>query len=141
MLFRSAYRVEAELLAPGFALEAEVEKVEAVPGGSFTVKVTATRRDFTGPITLAVVGLDGVTLADEVIKEKATNGTLKVTLPETATPGSVTPFRIVGKAKVGERETQAVVRTAPALKKLFPNLALPPRELDGLIALGVKAKP
>ena len=136
-----AYRVEAELLAPGFALEAEVEKVEAVPGGSFTVKVTATRRDFTGPITLAVVGLDGVTLADEVIKEKATNGTLKVTLPETATPGSVTPFRIVGKAKVGERETQAIVRTAPALKKLFPNLALPPRELDGLIALGVKAKP
>ena len=93
------------------------------------------------PITLAVVGLDGVTLADEVIKEKATNGTLKVTLPETATPGSVTPFRIVGKAKVGERETQAIVRTAPALKKLFPNLALPPRELDGLIALGVKAKP
>lgn len=135
-----AYRIEAELLTPGFTLDAEVEKVEAAPGGSFTVKVNATRRDFTGPITLAVVGLNEVTLADEVIKEKATSGTLKVTLPENAAPGALALFRIVGKAQVGEREVQSLARTTPALKKLFPSMPFPPRELDGSIALGVKAK-
>jgi hypothetical protein len=135
-----AYRVEAELLTPGFTLEVEVEKVEAAPGGSFTVKVNATRRDFTGPITLVLAGLEGATLADEVIKEKAAGATLKVTLPDTAVPGSITSFRVMGKAKVGEREVEAVARTTAALKKLFPNLTVPPRELDGLLALGVTAR-
>ena len=43
-------------------------------------------------------------------------------------------------AKLGETEFQAAVRTTPALRKLFPALLIPSRELDGLIALGVKAK-
>ncbi len=135
-----AYRVEAELLnRGGFTLETEVEKVSAAPGGSFTVKVSAVRRDFTGPITLAVTGLDGAKLADQVIKEKGTNATLKVTLPESATPGTLTHFRILGQAKAGETEIQAPVHTTPALRKLFPTLAIPPRALEGSIALGVKA--
>lgn len=135
-----AYRIEAELLTPGFTLEAEVEKVEAAPGGSFTVKVNATRRDFTGPITLSVAGLDGVTLADEVIKEKAAGATLKVTLPATVAPGAVAAFRVIGRAKVGEREVETAATTAPALRKVFPNLTALPRELDGRIVLGVKLK-
>lgn len=135
-----AYRVEAALLTPGFALDTDVDKVEAAPGGSFSVKVNVTRRDFTGPITLSVSGLEGATLADEVIKEKAANGTLKVTLPDTVAPGSLTHFRIVGRAKIGEREVESVTRTTPALKKLFPTMPVLPRELDGSIALGVKAK-
>ncbi len=133
-----AYRVEAELLTPGFTLDTEVDKVEAAPGGSFSVKVNVTRRDFTGPITLALTSLEDAQLAGEVIKDKATNATLKVTLPERATPGSLTLFRIVGTAKVADSEIQSVARTAPALKKLFPTMAILPRELDGFIALGVK---
>lgn len=135
-----AYRVEAALLSPGFTLETDVEKVAAAPGDSFTVKVTATRRDFSGPITLSIVGLDGMVLADEVIKEKGASATLKVTLPESAVPGSLTTFRIVGQAKVGDGEVQSVTRTTPALRKLFPSMPFPPRELDGSIALGVKAQ-
>lgn len=135
-----AYRIEAVLLTPGFTLDTDVDKVEATPGSSFSVKLNVTRRDYTGPITLAVVDLNGVTLADEVLKEKATSGTLKVTLPEDAVPGSLTHFRIVGKAKIGERDVQSATRTTPALKKLFPAMPFPPRELDGSIALGVKVK-
>ncbi|MEQ2006435.1 MAG: pre-peptidase C-terminal domain-containing protein [Limisphaerales bacterium] len=135
-----AYRIEAKLLEPGFTLDTDVDKVEAAPGGSFIVKVNATRRDFTGPITLSVVGLDAVTLADEVITEKSATGTLKVTLPENAAPGALTRFRIVAKAKIGGGEVQSVVRTTPALKKLFPGMPVPPRELDGSIALGVTMK-
>jgi hypothetical protein len=41
---------------------------------------------------------------------------------------------------VGEREIESVTRTTPALKKLFPTMQVPPRELDGSVALGVKAK-
>ncbi|NDF01659.1 MAG: hypothetical protein EB034_25860 [Verrucomicrobia bacterium] len=133
-----AYRIEAALLAPGFTLDTEVEKVEATPGGSFTVKVNATRNDYSGTIALSVLGLNDAQLSEAVIKEKGTNGTLKVTLPESAMPGSLTHFQIVGKAKVGETEIQSLTRTTPALRKLFPSF--PPRELDGFIALGVKAQ-
>lgn len=136
-----AYRVEAELLTPSFTLEADAEKVEAAPGGTFSVKVSVTRRDFPGPITLALAGLDDAQLAGEVIKDKATNATLKVTLPASAVPGGLTHFHIVGRGKLGEAEFQATARTTPALRKLFPTLPVPPRELDGSIALGVKAKP
>ena len=135
-----AYRIEAELLTPGFTLDTDMEKVEAAPGGSFTVKVNVTRRDFTGPITLSLIGLGDAQLADEIIKEKGTSGTLKVTLPESAASGSLTHFRIIGKVKIGESEVQSIVRTTPALKKLFPTMPFHPRELDGSIALGVKAK-
>ncbi len=135
-----AYRVTAELLVPGFALEAEVDRVEAAPGGSFTVKVAVLRRDFAGPITLAVSGLEGVTLAEEVVQEKATSGTLEVTLPADAKSGTITTFCIIGRAQVAGRAETIVARTTPALRKLFPNLSVPPRELDGFIALGVKAK-
>ena len=135
-----AYRVEAELLGPAFALETETEKIEVAPGGTFTVKVSATRRDFTGPITLAVLDLDGAALADEVIKEKASSTTLKLTLPETVTPGALLTFRLLGQATLGERATQAFVHTTPALKKLFPNTPTPPRELDTVITLGVRAR-
>lgn len=136
-----AYRIEAALLTPGFTLDTEVDKVEAAPGGSFTVKVNVTRRDYTGPITLSVIGLSDVTLADEVIKEKATSGTLKMTLPESAVPGSLIPFRMIGKAKVGDSDVQSTTRTTPALRRIFSSMPVPPRELDGSIALGVKAKP
>ena len=135
-----AYRIEAEVLAPGFTLDTDVDKVEAAPGGSFTVKVNVVRRDFTGPITLSVTGLSDVQLADEVIKEKATSGTLKISLSESATAGLLTHFRIIGRAKIGESEVQSAVRTMPALKKLFSAMPFPPRELDGSISLGVKAR-
>ncbi|MBI5801683.1 MAG: pre-peptidase C-terminal domain-containing protein [Verrucomicrobia bacterium] len=135
-----AYRIVAELLTPGFMLEADVDKVEAVPGGSFTVKVSVTRRDYTGPVTLSVLGIEGARLADEIIKEKATNGMLKVTLPESAAPGSLAHFRIIGSAKIGENEVRLVTRTTPALRRIFSPMLFPPRELDGFIALGVKVE-
>ncbi len=136
-----AYRIEAELLTPGFTLDTDVDKVEAAPGGSFSVKVNVTRRDYPGPITLAVAGLDDVQLAGEVIQDKGSNATLKVTLPESAMPGGLMHFRLVGRAKLGESEFEATARTTPALRRMFPTLASPPRELDGSIAVGVKAKP
>jgi Bacterial pre-peptidase C-terminal domain len=136
-----AYRIEAALLTPGFTLETDVDKVEAAPGGTFSVKVNATRRDTPGPITLTVVGLEGVQLAEAVIKENAASTTLKVTLPEDAAPGSLTHFRILGKAQIGDREVRSVARATPALKKLFPSIAFPPRELNDSLALGVKSKP
>ena len=130
----------AELQPAGFVLEADAEKAEATPGGSFTVKVTVARRDYTGPITLSLAGIEGAKLADEVIKDKAANTTLKVTLPDNAEPGSLTHFRIVGRAKIGEVEFATTARTTLALRKIYPTMPFPPRELDGPIALGVKGK-
>ena len=65
---------------------------------------------------------------------------LKVTLPESAAPGSLAHFRIIGSAKIGENEVRLVTRTTPALGRVFSPMLFPPRELDGFIALGVKVE-
>jgi hypothetical protein len=135
------YRVEIEPYA-GFDLSVEADKVEAQSGGEFTLKVTATRRDFKGPISLTVHGLDkGFDLENDTIPTDKNETTLKIKLPASLAAGSVRSFSITGHAKVGEAEHSALASTAAALKKLSPSMPFPPRQLDGLIGLGVTSLP
>ena len=135
-----AYRVEIEPLRPGFALSVENDKVEPATGGTFEIKVTAARRDFNGPITLAFAGLgDDFTLENNVIPEKKNETTVKVKLPSRFEPGQMMNFSIVGKAKIGDTEQTTTASTMPALRNLFPLLRYPPAEFDDLIGLGVRS--
>lgn len=135
-----AYRVAIEPLSPGFALSVETDKVEPPVGGAFEIKVTAARREFNGPITLALAGLgDDFALENNVIPEKKNETTLKVKLPAHFEPGQMMHFSIVGKAKIGEAEQTVTASTLPALRNLFPLLRYPPAEWDGMIALGVRS--
>ena len=137
-----AYRIELAP-APAFALSVDVDRVEAPLGGSFTLKVECARLGHDGPVKLAFAEpLRGFTLEDDTIAAKATNATLKVTLPAALVPGRLVHFRLHGTAKVGEREQSAAVSTIPALRKVFADSVhstlMIPSELDGRIALGVK---
>jgi hypothetical protein len=139
-----AYRVEVEQYRPGFALSVDVDKVEAKAGGSFEVKVTCTRRDYAGPVTLSVTGLPpGVTLDGATIGQGKNDTVLKVKLPPAAAaPAGGAPlahFRIIGTARVGDADVSATASTLPALRRLFPTLLYPPEQFDGLIALGLTA--
>ena len=135
------YRVEVKPYEPGFALSVETEKVDAAPGGSFEMKVTAVRREFDGPITLSLPGAESsFVLTNNIIIDAKTNATqLHVTLPMELTPGQFTNLSIVGQAKIGDATFSATASTMPALRKLFPQMPYPPEELDGLIGLGIKA--
>ncbi len=134
------YRIEAQPFRRGFDLSVETDKVEAVGGGTFELKVTVARREYDGPITLALDGSgDDITLENNVIAEKKSETTVKAKLPDRLQPGRMIQFRVVGKAKIDDIEFSDVVTTMPALKKLFPLLRYPPADLDGLIALGVRS--
>src|SRR5690606_25729476 len=61
------YRLEATLEEPGFALTLEVDRLNPPQGGVFTAKVVAARSGYTGPIELALEGIDGATLAANTI--------------------------------------------------------------------------
>lgn len=133
-----AYRVEVRRYA-GFELSVETERLEMAPGGSVDLKVTAARRDYNGPITLALAGeAKGLALEDGTIAEKKNETTLKIKAPTDCAGGRWLHIGLIGTAKIDDREASARVTTRPALRKLWPDLRYPPHELDDLIALWVK---
>jgi hypothetical protein len=131
------YRVEVRPYEPGFTLAAEVDKVDAPRGGVFTVKVTATRQDYNGPIALAVEGMPGVALAGHTIAEGKNETVLKATVPAEREPGTLATLHIVGTATIDGQTVSATARTLAPLRELLAGLPFPPAALDGAIGLGI----
>jgi hypothetical protein len=135
------YRLEVEPAAADFALSVETEKVEAVAGRAFRLKVKCARKGYDGPIALSLAG-DGVgfELGGATIPAGKAEADVEVTCPEGAVRGRPLSFSVVGRAKVGDGEVVRRASTATALKKLFPRMInTVPEELDGEIGLLVKA--
>jgi hypothetical protein len=131
------YRIMAKPAA-GFALTLDTDLVNVAPGKSFELKVTVTRGDHKGAVTLGLDELpETFTFTNNIIAEGKTNVTMKVTAPETATPGTWRTFSVFGAAKRDGKEVRVRASTAPALRRQLPLLLHPPPELDGVIALGV----
>ena len=134
------YRVEIATQAPGFSLATDVDQLSVVEGSNAVVKVTCARRDFNGPIRLAVVGLPaGFEVESGIIEEKKLEGDLKLKIPDGAKAGDLLNFRIMGRASAGDAEFEVQASTMTALRRVFPDLAYPPAAMDGWIALGVRA--
>lgn len=131
------YRVEAERFHPGFSLAIEAEKYDAPKGGVFVAKVTAARRDYNGPISLALEGLEGCTLANNVIPEGQNEVVFRATLPAALETGSLNLFSVVGSAQINGAEFKATASTLAALRAAFNGLPYPPTELLTNVGLGV----
>ncbi|MBI4663329.1 MAG: PPC domain-containing protein [Verrucomicrobia bacterium] len=135
------YRLDVRPQPPGFALSVDSDKIEAAQGGSFDLKVTCLRREYAGPITLALAGggSGNFILSDNVIPPKTNAAQVKVTVSADLPPGHMVHFTVQGRAQIEGATYEAQASTMPAIRKLFPQMLYPPPELDGLIALGVKA--
>ncbi len=124
--------------AAGFALTLDTDRVNVAPGKSFDLKVSVTRSDYNGAVTLALDGLtESFVLTNNVIADGKSNVTMKVTAPETLAPGTWQTFSVIGFPKRDGEPLRVRARTAPALRRSLPLLLFPPPELDGVIALGV----
>ena len=135
------YRLEVSKLRQGFTLSTEIDTASAPPGGSFEIPVKPARRDYDGPITLKIVGLDPrFWITNNVITGKTNETKLRVTVPSDVEPGAFWQFVIVGRAEFGGTLLESRASTAPAMRKLFPEMPFPPDALDGLIGFGVSAK-
>jgi hypothetical protein len=135
---RFRYRLQLESLLPGFALSTETERVSVPAGVSFDLTVQAQRRDYDGPIQLALAGLDErFTTTNAVIPAKTNSVQLTVITPAGLALGDVFDFHILGQATLTNREVNARASTLPALRNVLPNLRYPPAELDGVITLSI----
>lgn len=135
------YRVDVRPYVPGFSLAAEKDKYDTPQGVPFKIKLNVQRRDYNGPITLGIEGVDGVTATDNVLGEGVNEIQLTITPPSQLVPGSINTLRIWGTAKIGESEARVLASTTEALKQALNGLAYPPAALDGSIALGIAPPP
>lgn len=132
------YRIAVVPYQPGFSLAAAAEKVDAPQNGVFAVKVTATRRDYNGPITLNVEGAgEGAKVQHNIIPEGKPETTLHVTLGNALTAGQIGQVKIFGEAKIGEASYREQASTLLAMRTAFSGLPFPPATLDGALGLGV----
>jgi hypothetical protein len=133
-----AYRVEIREHHPDFSLRLEADRFNAPLGGVFAAKVIAERSGCDGPITLALEGVgDDLRLADATIAEGTNETVMRVTVPAVHAAGTMLTGRIVGTAKVEDKEVRAIANTRGAIKEQLSGLAYPPSDLTEEIAIGV----
>ncbi len=147
------YGLRVEAADRGFELALAGDRFAAALGGSFTVKVTAQRRNVSGPITLALASGDeralpaGFTVEEHVIEKGKNETQLKITAPADVPAGTIFNLAIVGRGLEGTNEVSARARPpapnpANAKDPALALLGLPsiPRLLRETIAVGVGVK-
>jgi hypothetical protein len=132
------YRIEAERNAGRYGLTLAADKFDVPQGGALSVKVTAQRAGYDGPITLELDGAPGdLQLEGRVIDEKKPETTLKVAFPASYEPGTVVTFRVRGRAKVGDTEVLVTADALPAVRQALSGLAYPPPDVASVVAVGI----
>jgi hypothetical protein len=133
-----AYQIEAKQFEPRFEIAVDDDKIEGKAGGEASLAVSCTRSDFSDKITVEFEGLpDGFTVEGTTMEAKKTNTTVKIKVPESATPGKLLKLSVFGSS--GDKRVKA--GTIFALRKQFPLLLYPPPELDGVVTVGITAQP
>ena len=135
------YEIGVQPAGPDFALTVETDKVEAPAGGEFEIRVKPVRRDYEGSITLHLSGAAGSwAITNHVIEAKSTNTvSLKATAPNQLKIGDLVHFSVQGVGTNGEARTATQAGGVSGGRRAAPASFRLPRELDGVIALGVKS--
>lgn len=140
------YRVEIRPFQPGFSLTVGLDRFDAAPGGTVDIPIqTVTRKDYTGPIEVSVVGHPGIT-GQTVINAtpppppNQPAGKLTVSMKPNMPMGPHF-VRIQGKATINGKPVIVDADVAAAVKESLAGLAFPPRDLLHPVALAVTEKP
>jgi hypothetical protein len=128
------YRVVAEHAAP-FGLSTETDRLAAPAGGSVNVKLAITRNGYDGPMHIEFEKpLPNLTIEGGLAGPGKKEVEVKIVVSANAPAGELVHFRLTGQHEE-QPGLSGQVSTLPALKKNFPALLHPPRELDGLLSL------
>ena len=132
------YRISLREFTPGFELRSESNIIAVKPGDSAKFKVQATRYDYTGPIELKLSQhVEGITLENASIPEKKNEAEVTLKATDKMEAGFFTQLSLIGQSTNG---APAKLSTMPALRKTFPLMLNPPRTLDGIFTVVVRAK-
>ncbi len=139
-----SYRVTIAPYEPGFDLAVGIDRYDVGQGATFNVPIFVTRKDYTGPIEVSVVGnpkLTGqVTLAAGQPQPNQPNGTVTITAAAD-TPIGPTEFRIQGKATINGKEVVTLLDVRALASQSLAGLPVPPRTMDERLGLAVKERP
>ena len=116
-------------------------KLISAGDGAFAFEVEAKRDGYDGPINLSIESSAGAfTLYNRVIAEKQTVTRLIAVPPADIKEGSFNSIRVIGQAKVGDRDVVATAGTISFLRAKWPQVIYSPDWHDGLMVLA-GAKP
>lgn len=136
-----AYHVDVSEPQTGFSLAA-ANTLNVGAGSTSLISVGIARAGYNGPIQIAAVDLPEGIVSDPAI---AGPGQASIMLSVTSRTGEplnrAVPIRIIGTAKIGDRDFQATASTADAMKAAYAALPWAPQNLTRHIALGIGPKP
>jgi len=140
------YRLTVTPFEPGFDLALALERFDVAPGGTVSLPIQVTRREYTGPIEVSVVGIPSLTGgSSEGLSGKVTiamgqaAGTLPVSAGAEMQAGPVA-FAIQGKATIGGKVVTQYASVRVPLSQSLSNLPVPPRIFSQQLALAVTDK-
>jgi hypothetical protein len=139
------YRVAITPYEPGFDLSVGLERYDAGQGSTFSIPINVTRKDYTGPIEVSVVGnsrlAGAVTIPmGQPPMPNQPGGTLTVTVAADA-PIGPTEFVLQGKATINGKEVVQLVSVRALASLGLAGLPVPPRPMYTRLGLAVKEKP
>lgn len=143
------YHLSVTEATPDFEVQLQLDRFSLAPGETTLIPIAPpTRREYTGPIELSVVGHPGF------------SGTVSVPNAPPPPPNQPAPpiaflplackadvpigaydLRILAKATINGKEVTRLVTVTDLVKTGMNNLTFPPRELLTSIAVGVTDKP
>src|SRR5439155_12349893 len=140
------YRVEIRPGQPSFGLTVGLDRFDAAQGGSVEIPIqTVTRRDYTGPIEVSVVGHPGITGKTEIKAAPPPPpdqpaGKLTVNVKPDVPMG---PYFLLiqGKAMIDGKPVIVNADVTPTIKESMAGLAFPPRDLLYHVGFAVTEKP
>jgi hypothetical protein len=110
-------------------------------GDTFELKVNIVRGDYKEAVALAVEGIENLTVTNNVIGAGKTNVTMKVQLPASIEPAIPRHITVFGQARNRADAPRVKASTAPALRRMSPQMLYALPEFDESVAVGVKAAP
>jgi dienelactone hydrolase len=138
-----AYRLTFMPYEPGFDLSVALDRFDVAQGGTVSFPILATRRDYTGPIEVSVLGkgLSGqVTIeAGKPAQPTQPAATLTVNAAPDLEMGP-SDFKLRGKATINGKEVIQYVSVRAVLSREMANLAVPPHQLFTTFGLAVTEK-
>lgn len=136
-----AYRITAAPYQAGFDLSVSGETLNVPAGGTTFVTLTATRRDYNGPIEITGENLpEGVTVTPTVIGPGRPNAVVTILNAGTAA-GKISEIKLIGTAKIGDVDYRAEATATAAQRGLFSNMTWPPLTLENNLALASTTAP
>lgn len=138
------YRLTITPSVSDFDLALGIERYDVAPGSTVALPIVVTRRGYTGPIDVSVVGPPGITGQVTIPAGKPAQpnqiGAVLQLKAEKDVPMGPYMIAVKGTAQIDGKVVTQYVNVRPTVSAALGNLPFPPRHLSHQIAVAVKER-